>query len=204
MTKWKDKPYSQVCENNKASILKVLLHAFKEKKRVLEVGSGSGQHAVFFASNLPHLHWHTSDVEDYHEGINQWIDEYPSSNLSRPLTLKLARDKWLSECPNGNPFDAIFSANTAHIMQKHEVELFMQSVNDSLPKSGVFCQYGPFIVDGKFTSQSNADFHERLLENGRGGYRDIDELRAWAPELVLSDIIEMPANNLMLCWNKTK
>jgi hypothetical protein len=76
----------------------------------------------------------------------------------------------------------------------------MQSVDCHLPKKGVFCQYGPFIVNGKFTSESNQAFHEQLIANGRGGYRDIDELAAWAPKLTLIERIDMPANNMMLVW----
>lgn len=197
-----EKPFSQACENNKVFILTELKKAFAKSNHVLEVGSGTGQHAVYFAANLPHLHWHTSDVEDYHIGINQWIDENPSENLSRPFTLKLARDEWVSHCRHGNQFDAIYTANTAHIMLQHEVELFMRSIDQSLPENGVFCQYGPFIVDGKFTSASNAEFHQKLIDSGRGGYRDIDELRKWAPNLNLSRVIEMPANNLMLVWER--
>jgi hypothetical protein len=85
-------------------------------------------------------------------------------------------------------------------MLAHEVELLMRSIDQTLPNKGVFCQYGPFIVNGKFTSASNAEFHEKLINSGRGGYRDIDELRAWAPSLSLKRIVEMPANNLMLIW----
>jgi hypothetical protein len=97
-------------------------------------------------------------------------------------------------------YDGFFTANTAHIMQKDEVRHMMKSISDLLPKSGVFCQYGPFVVDGKFSSQSNADFHEKLLASGRGGYCEIEQLRQWASDLSLSEVIEMPANNLMLVW----
>jgi len=196
-----EKPFSQACENNKGPILQVLKKAFAKVHNVLEVGSGTGQHAVHFAHNLVHLQWHCSDVEDYHSGINQWMDELPSDNLHRPFTLKLARDEWVSFPPNGSqPFDGIYTANTAHIMLKHEIKALMQLVASHLPKDGVFCQYGPFTVDGKFTSESNQEFHEKLLENGRGGYRDLDELAAWAPQLTLSEQLDMPANNMMLIW----
>lgn len=195
------KPFSQACENNKAPILQLLKKAFANVHNVLEVGSGTGQHAVHFAANLAHLQWHCSDVEDYHEGINQWIDEFPSDNLHRPFTLKLARDEWLSVSPNTSQlFDGIYTANTAHIMLEHEIKSLMQLVAKNLPKNGVFCQYGPFIVDGKFTSESNQEFHEKLIANGRGGYRDIDELASWASQLVLSEKFDMPANNMMLVW----
>ena len=199
------KPFSQPCENNKRFILAALEKAFAQVDNVLEVGSGTGQHAVFFAANLPHLQWYCSDVEEYHTGINQWIDEFPSDNLHRPVALKLARDEWNSVTPRtGKPFDGVYTANTAHIMLEHEVQSLMQSVSAHLPANGVFCQYGPFIIDGKFTSQSNQEFHEKLISSGRGGYRDIDELAAWAPRLSLSERIDMPANNMMLVWHVDK
>jgi cyclopropane fatty-acyl-phospholipid synthase-like methyltransferase len=195
------KPFSQACENNKTPILQQLKKAFSSVHSVLEIGSGTGQHAAYFARNLPHLHWHCSDVEEYHDGINQWIDEFPSKNLHRPFTLKLARDEWVGTSVLSNQsFDGVYTANTAHIMLEHEIQSLMQSVAAHLPKNGVFCQYGPFIVDGKFSSQSNQDFHEKLLLNGRGGYRDIDQLASWAPQLVLSSNVNMPANNMMLVW----
>ncbi|MBF7072401.1 DUF938 domain-containing protein [Glaciecola sp. MH2013] len=204
-----DKPFSQACENNKEPILAELKRVLVKHRHVLEVGSGSGQHAIHFAANLPHLNWYCSDVENYHHGINQWIDDYPSANLHRPFALKLARDEWVKGPVKLNTtgiesssevFDAIFSANTAHIMLEHEIKALMHSVSDNLPSGGVFCQYGPFIVDGKFTSDSNRAFHEKLLDSGRGGYRDIDELAGWAPKLVLHEKVDMPANNLMLVW----
>ena len=199
-----EKPFSQPCENNKVFILDVLKSAFKAVTNVLEVGSGTGQHATFFAPNLAHLHWHCSDVEDYHEGINQWIDEHPSENLHRPFTLKLARDEWARvSAVTHQVFDGIYTAHTAPIMLENEVRALMSSIASNLPAGGVFCQYGPFIVDGQFTSSSNQEFHEKLLSNGRGGYRDIDELAAWAPSLTLSHRVDMPANNMMLIWSKS-
>lgn len=198
-----EKPFSQACENNKTPILNVLQTAFSSSKNVLEVGSGTGQHAVYFAANLPHLNWHCSDVDEYHQGINQWIDEFPNNNLHRPFSLKLARDSWTSTSTfTGEVFDGIYTANTAHIMLKHEIKALMQSVAKHLPANGVFCQYGPFMLNGQFTSKSNAEFHEQLIANGRGGYRDIDELSAWAPELALFNRVDMPANNMMLVWHR--
>jgi cyclopropane fatty-acyl-phospholipid synthase-like methyltransferase len=195
------KPFSQACENNKKPILQQLKKAFSNVHNVLEIGSGTGQHAVYFAHKLPQVQWHCSDVEEYHDGINHWIDDFPSKNLHRPFALKLARDEWASTSVLSNqPFDGIYTANTAHIMLEHEIQSLMHSVATHLPKNGIFCQYGPFIVDGKFNSQSNQEFHEKLLLSGRGGYRDIDQLAAWAPQLVLSTKVDMPANNMMLVW----
>jgi len=192
-----DKPFSQACENNKAVILTELQRHFAEQTRVLEIGSGTGQHAVYFAANLTHLEWHCADQLDYHNGINAWIDDFPSPNLHRPIELNFPGTPWPAIL-----VDAVFSANTAHIMLESQAKLMMTSIEQNLPIGGVFCQYGPFTVDGKFSSQSNADFHAKLIDLGRGGYRDIEELKAWAPLLTLVEIKQMPANNLLLTWHK--
>lgn len=190
-----DIPYSQACENNKQPILQVLKSAFKDLNKVLEIGSGTGQHAVHFAKHLPHVTWQTADQEEYHSAIQYWLAQAPSPNLLPPLALSIP----VNDIPSGE-YDGFFSANTAHIMQKTEVQHMMKSIAEVLPEHGVFCQYGPFTVDGKFSSQSNADFHEKLIASGRGGYCDIAQLQDWASELRLVDIIDMPANNLMLIW----
>jgi len=191
------KPFSQACENNKTFILEHLKRAFSSRKQVLEIGSGTGQHAVFFASGLPHLIWQTSDQPHYLPGINLWIDDFPRPNLRRPIPLTFGK-----ESHSFTDFDGIFTANTAHIMQKEEVESMMKVIADSLPEEGVFCQYGPFTTNGQFSSDSNKAFHMQLLEQGYGGYRDISELTLWATGLQLTETIAMPANNLLLVWVK--
>lgn len=190
-------PFSQACDNNKAPILSVLARAFVHCRSILEVGSGTGQHAVYFAENLPHLTWQTSDQPHYHDGIHQWITAFPSANILSPLVLIVGE----SMLPF-DKYDGVFTANTAHIMQKDEVVAMMSSLSTSLPQGAVFCQYGPFTRDGVFSSDSNAQFHQRLLEQGYGGYRDIRELMDWAPALTLTAIHTMPANNLLLEWVK--
>lgn len=192
-----EKPFSQACENNKRPILAILERAFANSKVVLEIGSGTGQHATFFAQHLGHLVWHTSDQVQYHQGINAYIDELSLTNIIRPRPLKVGEDSF----PEIGA-DAFFSANTAHIMQKQEVMLLMHSISEQLPPGGVFCQYGPFTQNGKFNAKSNEEFHHSLLERGYGGYRDIDELREWAGLLSLAEVIDMPANNHMLIWKK--
>lgn len=192
-----EKPYSQACENNKSYILDVLINEFKDVKKVLEIGSGTGQHAVHFAANLPHITWQTADQLEYHQGIYLWLQEYELSNLLPPMPLSIPNDPWPKQS-----YDAIFTANTAHIMQKTQVQFMMQKVSEALPINGVFCQYGPFTIDGEFSSESNAEFHDKLLASGRGGYRDIEELKAWVDNIQLDKVIEMPANNLMLVWRK--
>lgn len=193
-----EKPFSQACENNKPFILDQLRKYFANTQRVLEIGSGTGQHAVYFAHNLPHLEWHCADQREYHEGINAWIDDYPSHNLHRPFSLSFPKDPW----PKVD-LDGVFTANTAHIMLKDQVQSMMKSIALHLPPNGVFCQYGPFTIKGEFSSQSNADFHQKLIESGRGGYRGIEELEQWVPSLRLTEVLDMPANNLLLVWRKT-
>ena len=192
-----EKPFSQACENNKRAILSVLERKFANCRQVLEIGSGTGQHAVFLAEHLPHLIWHTSDQPHYHEGIAAWLSDSNTGNVKPPIAFTVGQDDFPNLDIDGN-----FTANTAHIMQKEEVKLLMESVALHLPKGGVFCQYGPFTHSGKFTSESNQAFHTSLLARGYGGYRDINELTAWAGELSLQEIIDMPANNHMLIWQK--
>ena len=192
-----DKPFSQACENNKQPILSVLKRYFNDCHSVLEIGSGTGQHAVFFAKNLPHLQWYCSDAPANHAGIKAWIKDQPSPNLHKPFNLVIGQDKW----PDFS-YDGIFSANTAHIMQKYEVKLMMELVSNALPQGGVFCQYGPFNQDGQYSSQSNADFDLHLKSSGYGGIKDIEDLQYWARGLQLIEQVTMPANNLTLVWRK--
>lgn len=192
-----DKPFSQACENNKSVILAELSKHFAGSSKVLEIGTGSGQHAVHLAAQLPHLDWYCADQPEYHNGINAWIDDFPSTNLHRPVALSFPHDS----LPDGE-FDAAFTANTAHIMLTHQVQSMMHKVAEKLPSHGVFCQYGPFTINGEFSSQSNIDFHHHLIDIGCGGYKGIEQMQAWAPALRLSEVVTMPANNLLLVWHK--
>ena len=120
------KPFSQACENNKGPILEVLKTAFNKTKSVLEVGSGTGQHSVFFAEQLPHLQWYTSDRRINHEGINLWLKEANLTNLHGPLELDL-NYAW----PVNN-VDAIYTANTFHIVRWQWGEQFFKGVSNLL------------------------------------------------------------------------
>lgn len=194
------KRFSQACENNRLPILTLLKAWLKNSQTLLEIGSGTGQHASYFAPELPHLIWQTSDIIDNHPSIQAWLADTQASNLRSPLALKIGQDSWPAQ-----EFDAIYTANTAHIMQKAEVQEMMTLIAKKLPVGGVFCQYGPFIEQGQFSSDSNRAFHQHLLAEGYGGYRDIDELVNWVGNsgLTLVEKHNMPANNLMLIWNKS-
>lgn len=194
-------PFSQACENNKAPILDALKSAFSSRTRVLEIGSGTGQHAVHFAEHLPHLIWQTSDLQGNHSGINGWIDSAPQANLLRPVVLDLSAPQWPGE------FDAVFSANTAHIVSWPLVETLFAQVGEHLPHGGLFALYGPFNLNGQYTSESNAAFDQMLRERDPlSGIRDIEDLQTLAArhQLRLQDDYPMPANNRLLLWVKDR
>ena len=120
------KPFSQACENNKQPIFNVLDRVFANQKHVLEIGSGTGQHAVYFAKHLPFLTWQTSDLVINHTGINQWISDFPTANIRPPLAIDLASPQSITE-----NIDAIFSANTLHIISWPLVQKFFALVRKS-------------------------------------------------------------------------
>ncbi len=194
------KPFSDACERNKAPILIVLRQEFASVKNVLEVGSGTGQHAVYFGEHLNHLTWHTSDLEDNHDGIMQWLDENKLDNVRSPATLDVGNSGW-----PGDQFDAVFSANTAHIMSWPEVELMFDGIGHVLRPQGMFCLYGPFNEGGEFTSESNRSFDELLKARDVAmGLRDIDDLvdLGHRSDLTLERKHPMPMNNQILVFKK--
>lgn len=195
-----NKPFAQACENNKAPILAVLERLLQASKSVLEVGSGTGQHAVHFARNLPHISWQTSDQRQSHHGINQWLDEAALPNTHQPIELDVRKYPW-----GEVQYDAIFTANTLHIMSGEYAEYFITNVVKSLNQAGKFIAYGPFNYDGKFTSESNARFDGWLKQqNPLSGIRDFEGLNqcAEAGGMRLVEDMQMPANNRILVWEK--
>lgn len=194
------KPFSQACENNKDPILAVIAPAFAAAQTVLEIGSGTGQHAVHFGAALPHLVWQTSDVEDNHPGICAWLKEAALPNVRSPLHLDVDGREWLALRVEG-----VFSANTAHIMSWEQVINMVAGVGVILSPGGVFCLYGPFNYSGRYTSESNARFDQWLkARDPLSGIRDfeaIDELARGAG-LDLQADHPMPANNRTLVWRK--
>lgn len=195
-----NKPCSEACENNKRPILAVIAPLLKNSRSVLEIGSGTGQHAVFFAENMPQLIWHTTDREENHAAINQWLEDAGLENIRAPLALDVCRDDWpVSE------FDAVFSANTAHIMNWDQVKCMFAGVGRLLADQGLFLLYGPFNYNNDYTSDSNRRFDAWLKANDpRSGIRNFEDLQGLAEEAALQLIEDfpMPANNRILCWQK--
>lgn len=192
------KPFADSCEQNKQSILAVLKNEFADASRVLEIGSGTGQHAVYFGKELPHLSWQTSDVQEHHAGIHAWLSDAQLDNVLPPLELDVTTSPW----PNLN-FDAVFSANTAHIMAWSEVEKMFACIGNVLLAGGSFCLYGPFNIEGRYSAQSNARFDQWLKQRDpQSGIRDmadLDRLGA-AVGLIRVGQHEMPADNFTLVW----
>jgi len=194
-------PYSQACENNKHAILKILKSAFAPSKRVLEIGSGTGQHAVHFARHLPHLVWHTSDMGVDNNGMHMRIVDSGLANIAQPVVFDVYRDPW----PQPN-IDAVFSANTAHIMPWTTTLHMLNSVAEVLPMDGVFALYGPFNYGGNYSSASNAEFDSWLQSRDASqGIRDFEAVTAALETrgMLLVRDHAMPANNRLLIWKKT-
>jgi len=193
------KPFSQACENNKGPILEHLNSALKNVKTVLEVGSGTGQHSVFFAEKLPYLQWHTSDRVINHEGIRLWYSEVNLANLHAPIELDL-NQPWPIE-----KVDAIYTANTFHIVSWLLVERFFDGVKRHLNDEGIVCIYGPFKYKGEYTSQSNQEFCAFLTERDPlSGIRDFEAVLLLAKQAGLSLMSDhaMPANNQLLVFKR--
>ena len=191
---------SEACERNKGPILSILAAAFGDRRRVLEIGSGTGQHAVHFAAHLKHLLWQPSDRGDYLPGLRERLAAANLSNVLPPLELDVQRFPW----PVG-PVDAVFTANTLHIMGWQAVEDLFRGVGTHLEAPGVLCIYGPFRYDGKYTSPSNAEF-DRYLKSTypEGGIRDLEAVERLARAQGLARVADhrMPANNQLLVWHK--
>lgn len=196
------KPYSQACENNKGPILEVLSRYADDLGHVLEIGSGTGQHAAFFARQLTQLQWQTSDLREHHAGIRLWVEQAGLGNLAQPLDLDVMRKPWPVDRT-----DTVFSANTVHIMGWPAVECLVEGVGRVLRGGGLFFLYGPFNYGGRYTSASNARFDELLRSrNPESAIRDfeaIDELATKAGLLPIEDC-EMPANNRLLVWRRVQ
>lgn len=197
----KDKPFSQACENNKAPILEKLAGVFNQPGTVLEIGTGTGQHAVHFALHLPHLTWQPSDHPQNARLCLPWIEEAALANINPPLALDVIKGDW-SNLP---PIHGVFSANTAHIMAWEEVEAMFHGVARILPTDGLFCLYGPFRYNGQHTSESNERFDRSLrMQAGHMGIRDMENLKQLGETngLSLQEDFGMPANNRLLVWRK--
>lgn len=193
-----NKSFSQACENNKDPILQVIKTIFLEHTTVWEVGSGTGQHACYFAHNLPHIIWQPTDLEANNRGINCWVEEAGLTNLRKSLTLDVTNKKW--PC---STIDALFSANTLHIMPWHQIKCFFAGLATYLAKDALVCFYGPFNYNGQYTSDSNKRFDLWLKEHDpQSGLRDFSDVKQLekSVNLDIKNNFSMPANNRLLVF----
>lgn len=192
--------FSQACENNKQPILEVLQRVFKSARKVLEVGGGTGQHAVHFAAGLPHVHWQSSDQAAYLPDLAARLAASRLSNTSPPVQFNVDHDE-----PPAVDYDAVFSANTLHIMAPSSVRNFFTLLPHLCTKEACLAVYGPFKYNGTFTSPSNARFHQSLQQRDpQMGIRDVEWITelAGAQGFALAEDICMPANNQLLLFNR--
>lgn len=191
-------PHSEACERNKQPILRILAEVLRDVSSVLEIGSGTGQHAVHFATHLPHLDWQPTDRREYLAGLTERVRLEGPCNLRAPVELDVRSDAWPSAA-----FDAVFTANTLHIMSWPEVKALLSGAAPGLAPGGRLLVYGPFRYAGRYTSQSNAVFDEQLrARDPASGIRDfeaVDELARSAGLAVEADHA-MPANNRLVVW----
>lgn len=195
-----DLPFSQACENNKAPILSVLSRVFGDCQTVLEVGSGSGQHATFFARCLPQLRWLPTDIADNLPVLVPRCANYPGDNLGPATLLDVRQRPWAVP-----PVDGVFTANTLHIMSMEVVCDFFSGLASVLTADARLAIYGPFNYAGRYTSASNAQFDQWLAaRDPQSAIRDFEAVDALARDigLRLLEDNEMPANNRLLVWGR--
>jgi len=196
-----ENPDAPSTRRNRGPILKILTKELINASEILEIGSGTGQHAVYFSKNLSHVTWHTSDRSINHPGINSRVKSYKGLNLKSPIDLHIGKN----EKDVLQHFDNIFSSNTSHIMSYENVKRMFRLVGRLLRTEGKFFLYGPFKIGGKYTSKSNEEFNGKLkIQDSFMGLRDIEGLHRLASKSGLEkyEFYEMPANNYLSVWVK--
>jgi len=194
-----EKPDAAACARNREPILEVLQDHFADRRKVLEIGSGTGQHAIFFAAELPRLSWQTSDRAESLPGIQAWLDDAALPNTPAPIRLDV------NEAWPATRFDAAFASNILHIMSWREVERLFACLPGTMAGDFKLVVYGPFNYGGRFTSASNAAFDAWLKEQGaHQGIRDFEAVDALAAKAGLKLIEDraMPSNNQCLVWHR--
>ena len=195
-----DRPYSPAVDRNKGPIFEVLKEYLMDGNNLLEIGSGTGQHAVFFAEKFPGLTWVTTDVRENLAGIKEWINEANLKNIKGPEELKIGTDDFPQK-----PFDYVFTANTLHIMSWKEGKTLFKLLGKRLREGSLTFFYGPFNKEGKYTSQGNEEFDRSLKERDpRSGIRNFEDvvkaMKSFGFKLLKDH--EMPSNNRLLVFER--
>ncbi|MDT8319254.1 MAG: DUF938 domain-containing protein [Xanthomonadales bacterium] len=195
-----DLPFSPACERNREPIAEVLEKEFPASGDVLEIGSGTGQHAVYFSNRLPGLRWQPSDRAEHLPGLAARVEREGGANVLPPIELDV-----YAAWPDRR-YAAAYSANTAHIMAWDAVQAMFKGLGDCLHTAGVFCLYGPFNENGTYTSHSNGEFDRGLKARDPAmGIRDREAIEALAAQHALSlrGAFRLPANNQLLVFLKS-
>jgi SAM-dependent methyltransferase len=195
-----NKPYSESCDQNREPILDIIAPIFSTSSSVLEIGSGTGQHAIYFAEKMPHLKWYTSDCLPYLNGIDMWLQDAGLLNVVAPIELDVTNSSWPKL-----EVDAVFTANSIHIMCWLDVVNFMSGVGQLLDNHGNLVIYGPFNYDGRYTSESNERFdHWLKSRDPNSGIKQFEDMVSLAAENMMRLVsdYEMPANNRILHFRK--
>ncbi len=197
-----EKPFAPSCERNQNVILAQLQRIIKpHHQHLLEIGTGTGQHAVFMAPHFSPLQWHTSDLKNKHDGIQMWLDEQPSDNIHPPVEYQAGQSTFPSV-----DADVVFSVNTLHIMAWPNVMDLIKDLGKHLKMGAEVIFYGPFNYGGQYTSESNEEFDQWLKEqHPDSAIRNFEAVRDLMNEanIDLKQDIVMPANNRLLVFNKT-
>jgi len=191
-------PFYPDAEQNKDPILAVIRDVFTDPGTILEIGSGTGQHAVHFAAELPHLTWQPTEVDTQLPAIEQWRQSAGLANLLPPVPLDVATYSW----PEAS-YDGAYSCNTAHIMALDLVERMLCGVARALRPGSHFCLYGPFRYGEQHSAPSNARFDVWLrARDPHSGVRDANHLDALALAAGLELVADhaMPVNNRTRVW----
>ena len=192
--------HSEACERNKGPILEVLKKEFADCTHVLEIGSGTGQHAVQFALAMPGLVWQPSEMPDAMADLRKRIFNEGPSNLRAPIAIDVTAQPW-----DVRQVDGIFTANTLHILHWPQVEALFAGLPAVAKPGAVLAVYGPFRYGGRYTSGSNESFDAMLHARDPGsGIRDIEAVDALARSAGFGFVADhdMPANNRTLVWKR--
>ena len=192
--------FSDACERNKIPILKVLNEEL-DSGTVLEIGSGTGQHSVFFSKEIPSIKWYPSDTISNFESLNAFVTNYQNNNLQTPFVIDIAQDQWIDF-----KVDYVFTSNTFHIINNALLTYFFYQCSKVMKSNGKLIIYGPFKFDNQFNSSSNQTFDELLKESDSfSGLKNFEEIVSIALkfDFIFSKKYEMPANNNILVFKKS-
>lgn len=194
-------PLNQAAENNKAPILQALKALNLLNTSVLEVGSGTGQHGIYFCAHMPDLIWQPTEITDQLPLLLAWhqvAKQQGVNSFLAPIDYSIE----MKSLPEGLA-EIVYCANVLHIIQANQARCLVKQIQNKLKVGQKFICYGPFKQNGQFTTESNKDFHFWLQQQGYGGLLDMESISIWSEhDLVLEHVVNMPANNFLLVWEK--